>query len=60
MKLTLITKVLTLCISKPEKLRDLCSIHFHHVHSLLGYLVDVHHFQNHIVVYGSFLVLPLP
>jgi len=33
--LKLITKVLTLR-SKPEKLRErVCSIHFHHVHSLL-------------------------
>jgi len=34
MKLKLITKVFTVC-SKPENCVNVCSIHFHHVHSLL-------------------------
>jgi len=34
MKLKLITNVFTLC-SKPENCVNVCSIHFHHVHSLL-------------------------
>jgi len=34
MKLKLIAKVLTLR-SKPENCVNVCSIHFHHVHSLL-------------------------
>jgi len=49
MKLKLIPKVLTPC-SKPEKLHERV-FHSFSIMFIHFYLVDVRHFENHIVVY---------